>query len=125
MFLSNHSSQVLIPHEACVITVEYDMTPEDFYSGSKHSAVPMSTANTVTLSVIGNGAKFSERYRDKAMADAQLGAMADAIRKGEPIFAFAYDARAEELRKESAETRRRANESKKAAYADAAKGEIK
>lgn len=101
MLVANHTLQLLIPFEACAITVTYNSQSEDFYTEASTKAKRLlpptfEYKKTVTVTVIGNGLKFIERYIDKGKADLELGRLAESAARGKPLFTFSKDNEVEE-----------------------------
>lgn len=100
MLVSNHTGQLLIPLSACCITVTYNAQEEDFYTEATAKAKKLlpptfELRKTVSVTVMGNGLKFVERYIDKGKADAELDRLARFAADGEPMFMFAEDVECE------------------------------
>ena len=96
MLVANHTLQLLIPFDACAIAVTYNAQSEDFYTEASTKAKKLlpptfEYRKTVTVTVIGNGLKFIEKYIDKGKADLELRRLAEAAAGGRPMFAFAED----------------------------------
>ena len=104
MLIANHTLQLLIPYNACCVTITYNAQEEEFYTEATAKARKLlpptfEFKRTVSVTVMGNGAKFTERYLTKERADEQVWLMAQAERNGEAIFAFGRDVEAEEYAK--------------------------
>ena len=100
MLVANHTLQLLIPFEACAIAVTYNAQSEDFYTEASAKAKKLlpptfELKRTVTVTIIGNGLKFVEKFLTKEKADAELNRLARFAADGEPMFMFAEDVECE------------------------------
>lgn len=117
MLVANHTLQLLIPFEACAIAVTFNSQSEDFYTEASAKAKKLLSPTfeykkTVTVTVIGNGLKFIEKYIDKGKADSELVRLAESAAKGEPIFTFSED---REVKEYEARLEKAMEDAKKAA----------
>lgn len=116
MLVSNHTRQIMIPFDSCSITVTYNSQSEEFYTEAATKAKKLlpptfEIKKTVTVTVIGCGLKFFEKYLTKGAADKELDRLASCAVNGMPIFQFSED---KELAKYEAEYRRALEEAKEA-----------